>query len=107
MVFDIKKWLALLQIIAPIVLTVAGVPAGLVGDIVAGIGAAEAIPGAVGAAKKASVVAVAQAALDATPTLSADQKANALDAVGEGIDTTIAIVNAVHKAPVTPVVPVV
>lgn len=100
--FDLRKFLNIVKIVAPIALAAAGVPFGIVADVTAGIAAAESIPGATGAQKKASVVAIAQAALDAIPALSTETKANALEAVDEGVDTTIALTKAVHN--VAPVV---
>lgn len=103
--FDLKKFLAVLQVVGPVVLTLVpggGVAAVLIPTVVHAIGEAEQIKGASGADKKAHVMDIVGSAVtvaNATNKVKLDP-AEVNAAVDKGIDTVISAIHVVEGAKV-------
>jgi len=92
-----------LETVAPVVLSlVPGVPPVLVPVIQHGIQVAEGMPGATGEQKKAAALDLVNTGITATNAAAGKQviDPSVINAVSNGIDTTIGVVNILHKAPV-------
>ena len=97
-----SRWFHLIGVFAPTILTLV-IPGGAVlGPLVsAAISEAELIPGATGEAKKDHVLGVVVNGLTLLNKIAGKPVADATAvtlAIGSAIDTTIQIVNALHKA---------
>ncbi len=96
---SLPKWLAIAFQFAPMVLSVIPATAPIAGVVSDAIGAAEMLPNANSAEKKAYVMEIAADAVK-----SANAKGATLDvqetlaATSQGIDTVVSVVNAVHDA---------
>lgn len=92
-------WAQIALKFAPMVLgAIPGVPSELAGPIAQGIVDAEA-SGQPGADKKASVMAIATDVLNGfsqTTGMRPNQQQDILSAVSQGVDETVAVVNAIH-----------
>lgn len=91
-----------LEQIAPIALSVIpGVPPVLIPLVVHGIQTAEAIPGATGAQKKAAALDLVNTGIASTNAAAGKQVIDptAINAVGEGIDTVVGVVNLINGKP--------
>ena len=98
--FDFHKFLKLAEIMAPIALASAGVPAGLIPLVTHGIQLAESHPGT-GAEKKAlalDAVTTGLAAVNAVKPGAVDP--DIVKVVDEGIDTAIGAINAAKHLPI-------
>ncbi len=96
---SLPKWLQIAFQFAPMVLGVIPATAAIAAPVADAIGAAQMIEGASGAEKKAYVMKIAQDAI-----VSANAKGATLDvastlaATSQGVDTAVAVINAVHDA---------
>jgi hypothetical protein len=103
--FDLKKFLQVLQIVGPVVLTLVpggGVAAVLIPTIIHAIGEAEQIKGAKGPEKKAHVMEIVDSAVavaNATSKTKLDP-AEVKATVDKGIDTVISTIHVVEGAKV-------
>ncbi len=105
---SLPKWLSIAFQFAPMVLGVIPATAPIAGAVADAIGAAQMLDGANGAQKKAYVMEIAKDAI-----ASANAKGATLDvdstlaATSQGVDTAVAVINAVHDAHAAtmPVVP--
>ena len=110
MKIDLKKFSHLVQLFAPAILQQVGVPAALTGLVMHGIIVAQGMPGATGAAKKASVQDLVKTG-GAVADMAVHPGVNDLDedqlaaTVGVGIDAVIEVVNTVHNIPAAKAVP--
>lgn len=97
------RWLQVVLQVAPVILiAVPGIPPVLVPLIVHGITEAQKIPGASGAVKKATVLAIVADGIAATNSVkpgTIPDPAAVIVAAGLGIDTTIATVDLIHSLP--------
>ena len=93
------------QVVAPFVLAmVPGIPPSIIPALIHGIQVAETLPGADGAAKKKVVLDLASTAISATNDAAKKQVIDptAINAISNGIDTTIGVINLVKGKQVAP-----
>lgn len=97
-----STWLALVEKLLPFVLSaIPKVPPSVIPIVMKGISDAEQIPGATGVQKKAAVMALVTDGLsgvDAVTGKPTVDVAGITNAVSQGIDTGVAVVNLVHAA---------
>ena len=100
---DWKSFGRLVEQLAPIALSITGVPPALIPVIVHGIQTAEQF-GGTGAEKKAKALTLVTTAIVGTNVAVGKQviDPNAINAVSNGIDTVVGIVNLIKKQPVAP-----
>lgn len=101
---DWKNFARILEQIAPIALSVVpGIPPVLVPVIVHGIQTAEKL-GGTGPEKKASAIDLVRTGILATNLAAGKQVVDpsTINAVSNGIDTVVGVVNVIHKQPVAP-----
>lgn len=102
-----SKWLDAIKTVAPIALSlIPGVPPVLIPLIVHGIETAEKLPGATGPQKKAYVIDLVNSGVAGTNAAAGKQVIDPVavsTAVDEGIDTAVAVANAIASAKKKPV----
>lgn len=105
-----KEFAQIIEKVAPLIpLLVPGIPPVLIPAIVHGIQVAEAIPGADGKTKKAAAVEIVSTAISVVNSTAATEGTSkqvidpsVINAVSNGIDTAVGIVNVVKRQPVAP-----
>lgn len=107
MKFDLKKFAAIVAQVAPIALMAAGVPPEVTAKVAHLIVIAQTKPGKTGAEKKAFVLDALRTGAGLTddfhhPDIDDIDEEQLTGAVSEGIDGTIAMVNAVKNIPKAP-----
>lgn len=96
---SLPKWLSIAFQFAPMVLGVIPATAPIAATVADAIGAAQMIEGATGAQKKAYVMQIAADAVASANAKGATLNVSeTLAAASQGVDTAVAVINAVHDA---------